>query len=623
MQRRHRLADLLIVCFVLGGMMVSPAEGALVTRVGMEANKDGTAHVVVNNRKTIHLRTANGTLSPSERANIVVTRLTALAQKGIDPKAIWYKQVGRSAHVMVGDTMLLIATVDEGRVRKMRPVDLAKMWVENLRNVLSLPPLSASPASLTVPLGERRTVVVESLLTDPVSAEVSNPNVIALDAQAKPGSLVVTGASVGDTSINLRCGEYTAQVQVSVKKYAAYAVPGVAKAMVTGWNAPAALVSRAASDAAHRAISLEPGAKVRSLSHQPIVQELAPGQTIRTAVQVEVAGGDYIPAKLTAQVEVENKPLPRVPTSWIMYSNDPERVLRYQTLFAGRMSSTEEAIRLLYHHQNMMDRRIGFVIDVVNPSSSPASIHVVEGISQPMVDTVAVGYKAGLEFLESHRNGVGRVIEIPARSRRALVSQPLDRSYTASGILEMRQLSGDELSVRVTAKPEDQRVAEDPLEMAVSAAGIDPSRFAPSDHVYPGPVKDLDVTYTAGKPWVFLRIGKYALKHATQDKQLYGNYGVTYDIKATLENPSSGEHTVELCFEATAGPVSGVFLVDGSLIRIKYLRPPGEATIARVTVPAGRSRVVSIRTIPLSGSAYPATLIIRPASGSTSAAAAR
>ena len=124
----------------------------------------------------------------------------------------------------------------------------------------------------------------------------------------------------------------------------------------------------------------------------------------------------------------------------------------------------------------------------------------------------------------------------------------------------------------------------------------------------------LDVTYTAGKPWVFLRLGKEGLKHASLDKQLYGNYGVTYEIKATLENPMPDPLTAELAFEATAGPASGVFIVDGNLVRVKMLLPPHETCIGRVTVPAGKSKVVSIQTIPLSESAYPATLIIRPVS---------
>ncbi|MGB9588663.1 MAG: hypothetical protein ACPL7O_10845, partial [Armatimonadota bacterium] len=55
----------------------------------------------------------------------------------------------------------------------------------------------------------------------------------------------------------------------------------------------------------------------------------------------------------------------------------------------------------------------------------------------------------------------------------------------------------------------------------------------------------------------------------------------------------------------------GIFLMDGSLVRLKYLRSSDEATVTKVTVPAGRSRVVSFRTMPLSGSAYPATIIIR------------
>ncbi len=154
----------------------------------------------------------------------------------------------------------------------------------------------------------------------------------------------------------------------------------------------------------------------------------------------------------------------------------------------------------------------------------------------------------------------------------------------------------------------------------ISATGIDPSEIALSDHIYPEPVKDLAVTYTAGKAWVFLRIGKHHLKHASQDMQLYGNYGVTYNIEATLENPGAEPLAAELAFEATAGPASGVFVVDGQVVPVRYLKPPAEVTIRKVIVPPGRSRAVSIRTIPLSGSAYPATLIIRQAGTTASKA---
>jgi len=622
MQSR-RLIGLLVASVVICAVLVSSAVAKFVPRVSAQGEADGTAYVVVNGRKAIQLRTPNGALSPCQRVEIAAGRLASLVQKGLDPKSIWYKQSGADARVMVGDSLLVIATAAEAKAQNLPSAKLAEKWVQCLRAFLSLPPLMAAPTSLLIPLGESRVVTVQSLLDAPVQADVSNPLVISVDALAKPGSLVITGISPGDAAVAIRCEEYTVPVQISVRKHAASKASGVAKAVVTGWNAPSSLVSQAASEAACRAVSVEHGAKLVSASVSQLSGELSPGKAVQVTVEVEAAGGDYIPAKFAVEVGVENRILPMAPASWIMYSNDPERIRKYQTLFAGRIVLSEDVTRLLYHHQNVMGKRIGFVIDVLNLSPSPASLHVIEGVSQPMVDTVAVGYRAGFEFLENHRKSIGRIIELPPGTRQALVSQSLDSLHTASGVMELRRLSGDALLVRVIAKPESRRVADDQLGVAVPAAGIDVSKVAMSDHIYPGPVKKLFATYTAGKPWLFLRIGKEALKHQTQDRRLYGNYGVIYDIEATLENPLDRPYSVEIAFEATAGLVSGVFFLDGNPVRIRSLQSPEEATIGTVTVPPGRSRTVSLRTMPLSGSAYPATIIIRPAGTNGVASRAR
>lgn len=596
----------------------SSAYAKFVPQVGIESSKGGTAYVTVNGHKAVHLKTSNGNLSPSERAAIAAGRLTALVSKGLDIKAITYKTVAPNTRVMVGDQMLIVATAGEAKAHNVSSEQLAKMWVDNLRKLLSLPPLSASPSSLTVPLGESRSIVVESLLTKPAQYEVSNPAIVKIDPKVKPGSLAVTGLSTGDVLITIRCDEYIVPVTVSVKKYAASLPSSTVKATVTGWNVPVSIIARTARAAARCAVSLEPGAKITSIDAPPVAAQLAPSQLIRIPVQVRVGGADYIPTQFSVSVEVENRKLPEVPTSWLMYSNNPERVLKYQVLFTGRLSSTQESTRLLYHHQNMMQKAIGFVIDVVNPSASPASFHLVEGVSEPMVDTVIVGYKAGLEFLQRQQSRVGRVVEVPAGTRQVIVSQPLGSPHTASGIIELRQISGDPLYVRVIAKPESQRQDEDSMDLVIPASGIGASKVALSDEIYPNPLKNIEARYTVGKPWVFLRIGKNAIKHATNDKVLYGNYGVTYDIKVALENPSSDSHTVELAFEATAGPASAIFLVDGNMVTLKMVKSLQEITVGRITIPPGKTRDVSIKTMPLSGSAYPATLIIRPA-GTTAA----
>lgn len=608
----------MIIGFAIFGIAASLE--ASIHRVGVEAYNDGSAWVVVNGRKAIHLRTSNGTLKPLDRAKIVEERLSAFVKKPVDPKAIGYKQVGRTAHVLIGQSLLLIATEAEAKTRNLPPMKLAETWVQNLRKLLTLPPLAVEPASLLVPLEETRAIAVQTFLKDPIHVEVSNPLVISIDTEARPGAIVVTGLSVGSSTMDLKCGEFSVSVSVSVKKFAAKASTDVRKAVVTGTNVSAPMVSLAASDAATQALELEPGARIRSKELQSPVRGVAPGSSLNTVVLVEAAGGDHIPVKLPIPVQVENRHMTRVPTSWIMYSNHPESVRKFQTLFAGKIESHNCAYRLLYHHQNMMGRRMGFTIELVNPSDSPASFHVIEGVSRPMLDTVVVGYVAGLDFLENHRSYTGRVMELPPRTRRVLVTQAIEAPHTASGIIDLRQITGGPLLLRVIAKPDDQRASEDVVGVPIDAPGVDFSKVTLSDQVYPEPVRQLDVTYTCGKQWAFIRIGKEHLKHATQDKLLYGNYGVIYDINATLENPFSEPMEIEYVFDATAGPASGLFIVDGELVRVKYHRPPSEIRIGKTTVPAGRSKKVNIKTLPLSGSAYPATIVIRQVSSTRAAA---
>lgn len=609
-----------LIC-VLALNILSISAFAGFTPVVTSQTEPGGASVIVNKRIVMRLKTSNGNLSPPQRASLASERLAGLVQKGLSPMALSYKITGKSAKLMAGDVMIAIATPAEAKAQGTTPAKLASSWVRNVREALSLPPLSASPTELLIPLGETRTVNVESLLSEPVTAQVSNGAIVSVDA-SKPGSLVVKGLQLGNTDITLKCAEFSVIIRASVKKYAAQ-IPSSANAFVTGINVPTSLVRRAAEDAARSAAILEPGASVRSLSLPKISASPSPGQRMQIPVEIEASGGDHISIKAITQVQIENRQIPRANASLIMYSNDPERIFKYQVLYTGRFSQNQEPNRLLYHHQNMMGRRVGFVIEILNPSTNPASVHVIEGIAPPMVDTVLVGYKAGNEFLENYNAMVGRIIEMPQGSRRVIVSQALDHPYTASGIIEFRQLSGDPLFIRVIAKPENQRQIEDLLDIPLPLDGIDTAKLQLSDHVYPNPIQKIELSYSAGKPWVFFRLGKDALKNPEKDRWLFGNYGVIYEIKAILENPLTTSHTAEIAFEATAGIASGIFLVDGKPVRIKSLQAPQEICLEKITIPAGRTRTVSIQTMPLSGSAYPATLIIRPAGTTASASATK
>jgi hypothetical protein len=91
---------------------------------------------------------------------------------------------------------------------------------------------------------------------------------------------------------------------------------------------------------------------------------------------------------------------------------------------------------------------------------------------------------------------------------------------------------------------------------------------------------------------------------------LLGNYGVLYDINVNLTNPTAVRQQVEIAFESGAGDVSGIFsIAGGATTTINNLSPPNEQEITRISLAPGTTQKVRILTMPLSGSAYPASII--------------
>ncbi len=596
---------------MLLGSLSAAGQPQFTAVLSVEKAQDGTAYVVLNGRKAIQLQKSNGSLGPAERAGIIAQRLSALLPRLTDMKAIESKDSGKDGHLIVSGVLVAIATPEEAKARGMTTSKLAAMWAENLRKLLSEPPITVEPASLLIPLGEKRVLSVKAFIPGDISAEVSNGAVISADSSVKVGSLVVQGLAVGDAAIRIRCAGRDVSVPVSVKKYAA-TVCGIAKAAITGRNAPISLLNKAVRDVVSSIVTTEPGACIGRIEVPKSAHVPSPGFTSQVTMMVEAAGQGYIPARLPAQVEVENRRMPAVDSGEIWFSNSPETVRKYAVLFTGRLATSEESTRLLYHHYNDMSECMGFVIDVINPSTQPAELHVIEGLSAPMADVVIVGYVAGKEFINSHQANIGRIFTLPPGTRRVLVSQAVQHPKTASGIMEFRQLSGEPLIVRLVAKPEHQRLSDDPPDVDMPLMSFDETRIISSDGVFPRPKETMEATYTVGKQWAFIRLGKTPIKHATLDKSLFA-FGITYDVNVTLVNPSEQDRTVEVLFEATAGPAAGVFLLDGKYAEVKRLGPPDERLIGSYLVRAGKTRTVDIRTIPLSGSAYPATIIIRAA----------
>lgn len=592
-------------------MFSSSAYAGYYFSVSVEMQKDGGALVVVNGKNVVLLKTNNGDMSPKERAEVVAKRLKAVIGRNISESEIGMTMSGSSVRVTVNNSVLVIATKDEAKTRGVTSLSLASGWVQNLRSALSESPLMVETDNLLIPRGEARGLKVCSVLPDRIKFSIDDESV-AVPQSSEPGRINLKGLAVGDTRVYVSCGEWQEEVRVSVREYAAYPPSVIPRGIVTGVTAPADLVKRSAKSAILNSLNVKPGAAVQSVEFTNINTIYAAHMYTSEAI-VEVSGTGYIPARLKIPFIVENRPVSYLPPTWTMYSNDPESVKRLQTLYGAYLYPSGESFRVLYHHQNAMSERIGFVLDVINSSDKTASFQVIEGIAPPMLDTVIVGYKAGMDFMENRRNRIGRVIELPPYSRQVLVSQSLGRNYTASGLMELRQLTGDPLLVRVTAEPDDMRADRDQPDLVLPSLDVDIRDIPVSTHVYNSAVLNVELNYRVGDRWLFYKIGDSGIKNLSNDKQLHGNYGVTYDIRIEVENPTDETRSVEILFEASAGPASGVFSVDGEIVKVRYLVPPAESRIGKVTLPPGGRKTLSVRTIPLSGSSYPAKLIVKPA----------
>ena len=236
-----------------------------------------------------------------------------------------------------------------------------------------------------------------------------------------------------------------------------------------------------------------------------------------------------------------------------------------------------------------------------------AKIRVFRGIANPSKDTIVIGHTAGCAFMKDRANDVSVVETIPPQSRLVLVSNMLGHKDTASGIMELRQMDGESAYLRVVAaEPYVDNVSEGTIARAPDATFL---RL--SDAIYPTPIKTVDYEYTVGSRWAFVPLGKHALTDSSQQKKLYGNYGVTYNINVRVSNPTDEPKKISFVFDPTAGPASAAFFIDGKFVSVKYAQPPSEITLRWFMLNPGETRDCRVVTVPLAGSNYPATLIVK------------
>ncbi len=587
--------------------------------------------VSVNDQPVATLHTSAGGIGPVARALGVKQRLVDLTEAGLSAGEVTAVSLGRQGWIVTGRGQeLLSATPQEARAQHQTARHLAQLWAASLKRLLAEPALSASPRQFVLPFGSVQTVLIGGAArAEDISVSGGDSRVITTSYDAAHRQLVVCGIGAGTAQVDVHAGDSVLPIGISVRKYAAFVAPQVT-VRVTGLpTAPSGLVQTALYVGLKLALNATPGAQVRLLQTPKAAVSLPPGRSLTRRVEVRVAGTDLLPVIAAPRITVINQPLPATPAFALYYSNNPEQVHGSIKLFTAPLSPGRP-IRLDYHHQNSSGQPLIFHSDVVNAGDKTVFVYLMDGVAQPEVDTVAIGQKAGAAFLKALDSGTGLVLQVPPHSRVPLAVQAFAPLLTVSGILEVQQIGGPDRTLSLTVAADDDRetLASSPLNLAEAVAQTpgDKSRLvsAPAASLTPGAIQgtspyvfgaprvSLLSSYTVGGKWAYLRLGNAeSLRNAAGTQTLWGNYGVSYFITLHLSNPTAQPRIVSVLFSPEAGLAAGVFEVPGRpLLQFAPMPPPAEEEVTRVRLQPGEDRTISVRTLLLNGSAYPASLVV-------------
>jgi hypothetical protein len=279
---------------------------------------------------------------------------------------------------------------------------------------------------------------------------------------------------------------------------------------------------------------------------------------------------------------------------------------------------------MLYHHINDSYQGLYLRVFMSNTGTVPANVVIIPGDSKDK-NPVLAGVLAADPFFRSWVYGSGEVVTIPPGGTLPIAFRRLAPQETSSGLCYLRLLGGGPSDLTVTTEavvPYDldekwQAALRTPTPWREVGAPTDLAPAYASEHtqvIYPRPFKNEEFTYSAGGNFSFFRIGHKPIARQDQGQALEGNFGVIYNIQAKAENNTDSAADIELVFETSAGYSGGIFLLDGQFIRLPLMQAKAEARLARFRLEPGATKTLNVSTIPLSGSSYPATLVLRPVS---------
>ncbi len=523
----------------------------------------------------------------------------------------------RSTTIRLGNSVLAAISKAEAAAAGSTPAGLAAAWAANVRTAFALPPVKVLGPSARVPLGGTRSLRLVGSKAHLATWRTSPPGFVTV--RRDEGGLTLQGRALAQGTLHLTAGAFQIETQVDVQPLAA-AFPQNLSANVSGLPAQRDMVVGSLEAAIRTKMRMHPEARVQM--QIPDQSSLDPGLARVVDVYVKVEAPGAFPAEGVARVTVRNLGLGPTQEEELWYSNHPENLVMPGPLMSGVLSP-ERPVRLLYHHINESPTGLYVQVEAANTNGKLARLMVIPGDSEPDRNPVLAGIVAGERFLKRWLAGSGEVLEIPPGMRVPLALRRLAPKETMSGLCSLWLLEGgpENLSIRVFAYPPSSPEAN--LAALINREtpwrSAQPAMLRPSptldrlfEHVYPEPFKLEELKHSVGGKYGFVRIGQNPISRQDQNGSLDGNFGVLYRIASYAENPTDSAVDLEVAFEASAGYSGALFVLNGEVIRTPLLHPKKSARIVRMHLGPGQAKRFDLLTMPLSGSSYPATIVMRP-----------
>jgi hypothetical protein len=480
------------------------------------------------------------------------------------------------------------------------------------------PPIIVEPPDIGLAPGETKLLRLQSVLGS-ITLTILDPSLLEASVDQVERTITITGKTVGKTVLTVHDARgLTRDVPISVA-YPAGSIAPTTTLRVTGNPATSYFIKEQALQAALRSAEVRSGGEIISNTDSITFAESLSIDNVTTVdVPMIIQGRGYLTVEGTTHVRVENVAQPPIHPAYLMVSDFPETLKENGLLFEADLS-TAQAARFLYYHDNPAGQPTRhIVLHLENPSSQPANVQFTSGMAGPETNEMQVGHLSTERFLTRNANNEGAIITILPHTTATLVDQALPARNTVSNLLQIREIDGARLHLRLMAE-----VASTSVDTAASAGappmGLLTSAVRHARGIYKIPEFFFDYQYDTSGPNVEIPIGRIPVPELEQGEALAGDYGVLQSVTIRVVNPDPHNPAyVALYANPRGGRATGTFIIDGILVQTHALPSFSHIKLREYTVPPDGFIRTTIVTMPEGGSSYPVHLIAAPDDGSTS-----